>query len=162
MTSIPSSSPTEEIAAVSCGSDDVYSDDAYSDDVHSGDVYSDDIYILITCIPSSSPTEDIAAVSCEFKSEDHGFDPLAVQDEWQGFFYPSVSPLLCRLVSVQVVCTTPTQICAHVKDTIASSCKRVMIIIIIMNSSYTAQISLSMNSMRMTLSIHKLTLTNRK
>ena len=40
--------------------------------------------------------------------------------------------------------------------------KPLVIIILIMNSSYIAQISISMNSMRMSLSIHKLTLTNRK
>ena len=45
---------------------------------------------------------------------------------------------------------------------LAKGNKTVLIIIIIMNSSYMAQISISINSMHMSLNIHKLTLMNRK
>ena len=65
-------------------------------------------------------------IASEFKSEDHGFDPLVDQCEGH-IFCPADSTFVqtCLCLTALRVYTTRTQMCAHVKDPIYSCCKRV-------------------------------------
>ena len=61
----------------------------------------------------------------EFKSEDPGFDPLAVQDEKVFLSFRDNSCTDLFVPDHHFVCTAHTQICAHFKDPVSICHKRV-------------------------------------